>query len=126
VGDFELLLCHGTVCVVGKIRDLILQLSKSSIYSTKPPTSTARMTQQGNIASLKSGISSGKYKVVDSGGKRRLIDTSKKDTKTKTKRVIGLRETKKRKLVYDFYKEAEQGVRLVLSGVQGHFRISRM
>ncbi|MFK5551337.1 hypothetical protein ACI3SR_28660, partial [Klebsiella pneumoniae] len=34
--DFELLLCHGTVCVVGKIRDLILQLSKSSIYSTKP------------------------------------------------------------------------------------------
>ncbi|MGF4471907.1 hypothetical protein, partial [Klebsiella pneumoniae] len=25
----------GTVCVVGKMRDLILQLSKSSIYSTK-------------------------------------------------------------------------------------------
>ncbi len=23
VGDFELLLCHGTVCVVGKMRDLI-------------------------------------------------------------------------------------------------------
>ncbi|MER4319928.1 hypothetical protein J9A46_25565, partial [Klebsiella pneumoniae] len=38
VGDFELLLCHGTVCVVGKIRDLILQLSKSSTYSTKPTT----------------------------------------------------------------------------------------
>ncbi|WP_439909764.1 aldo/keto reductase, partial [Escherichia coli] len=37
VGDFELLLCHGTVCVVGKMRDLILQLSKSSIYSTKLP-----------------------------------------------------------------------------------------
>ncbi|OOI61808.1 hypothetical protein BMT66_24670, partial [Escherichia coli] len=30
----------GTVCVVGKIRDLILQLSKSSIYSTKPLRST--------------------------------------------------------------------------------------
>ncbi|PXI12561.1 PTS fructose IIA subunit, partial [Klebsiella pneumoniae] len=28
----------GTVCVVGKMRDLILQLSKSSIYSTKPLT----------------------------------------------------------------------------------------
>ncbi len=41
VGDFELLLCHGTVCVVGKIRDLILQLSKSSIYSTKPKTQPA-------------------------------------------------------------------------------------
>ncbi|MGY9284775.1 hypothetical protein ACTM7S_03480, partial [Citrobacter braakii] len=45
VGDFELLLCHGTVCVVGKMRDLILQLSKSSIYSTKPlpSSSTCRM-----------------------------------------------------------------------------------
>ncbi|MFB3009021.1 diguanylate cyclase, partial [Klebsiella pneumoniae] len=31
-----LLLCHGMVCVVGRMRDLILQLSKSSIYSTKP------------------------------------------------------------------------------------------
>jgi hypothetical protein len=35
VGDSELLLCHGMVCVVGRMRDLILQLSKSSIYSTK-------------------------------------------------------------------------------------------
>ncbi|MCD4226645.1 hypothetical protein KX356_24840, partial [Escherichia coli] len=40
VGDFELLLCHGTVCVVGKMHDLILQLSKSSIYSTKPQVGT--------------------------------------------------------------------------------------
>ncbi|MGQ6032605.1 hypothetical protein ACUNHT_27320, partial [Serratia sp. IR-2025] len=44
VGDFELLLCHGTVCVVGKIRDLILQLSKSSIYSTKPTCSVFPQT----------------------------------------------------------------------------------
>ncbi|MXD35375.1 ankyrin repeat domain-containing protein, partial [Escherichia coli] len=28
----------GMVCVVGRMRDLILQLSKSSIYSTKPPS----------------------------------------------------------------------------------------
>ncbi|MEB7879658.1 hypothetical protein NGI65_05110, partial [Escherichia coli] len=41
-----LLLCHGTVCVVGKIRDLILQLSKSSIYSTKPP-GAATLDQHG-------------------------------------------------------------------------------
>ncbi|MCB7584789.1 hypothetical protein KAF56_26175, partial [Klebsiella pneumoniae] len=45
-------LCHGTVCVVGKMRDLILQLSKSSIYSTKPPqthvtSSGASMPQSG-------------------------------------------------------------------------------
>ncbi|WP_458339786.1 hypothetical protein, partial [Citrobacter freundii] len=44
VGDFELLLCHGTVCVVGKMRDLILQLSKSSIYSTKPYSGSVRKT----------------------------------------------------------------------------------
>ncbi len=43
VGDFELLLCHGTVCVVGKMRDLILQLSKSSIYSTKPNNIHSRL-----------------------------------------------------------------------------------
>uniref|UniRef100_UPI002378E8AE FimD/PapC C-terminal domain-containing protein n=1 Tax=Escherichia coli TaxID=562 RepID=UPI002378E8AE len=32
----------GTVCVVGKMRDLILQLSKSSIYSTKPAITQRR------------------------------------------------------------------------------------
>ena len=45
VGDFELLLCLGTVCVVGKMRDLILQLSKSSIYSTKPLFGAERPSQ---------------------------------------------------------------------------------
>ncbi|WP_445084114.1 transposase, partial [Escherichia coli] len=49
VGDFELLLCHGTVCVVGKMRDLILQLSKSSIYSTKPPQ---RLRSESGFAAL--------------------------------------------------------------------------
>ncbi|MDG4709292.1 hypothetical protein P7F80_25340, partial [Enterobacter hormaechei] len=37
---------HGTVCVVGKMRDLILQLSKSSIYSTKPFPCWKRMMVQ--------------------------------------------------------------------------------
>lgn len=36
VGDFEPLFCHGTACIVRMMRDLILQLTKSSIYSTKP------------------------------------------------------------------------------------------
>ncbi|MBL2843479.1 PTS fructose IIA subunit, partial [Klebsiella pneumoniae] len=35
-----------TVCVVGKIRDLILQLSKSSIYSTKPSYAQKRQQAQ--------------------------------------------------------------------------------
>ena len=36
VGDFVLLLCHGVVCIIRIMRDLILPLGKSSIYSTKP------------------------------------------------------------------------------------------
>ncbi|MCM7227068.1 hypothetical protein M8Q41_24975, partial [Enterobacter cloacae] len=37
----------GMVCVVGRMRDLILQLSKSSIYSTKPlRTYTKRIINQ--------------------------------------------------------------------------------
>ncbi|MHC5588985.1 hypothetical protein ACYTW9_22965, partial [Escherichia coli] len=44
VGDSELLLCHGMVCVVGRMRDLILQLSKSSIYSTKPVWCVSSLT----------------------------------------------------------------------------------
>ncbi|MDN4859719.1 hypothetical protein QY003_26105, partial [Klebsiella pneumoniae] len=33
------------VCVVGRMRDLILQLSKSSIYSTKPFDGSDTMTE---------------------------------------------------------------------------------
>lgn len=36
VGDFELLLCHGTACIVRMMRELILQVTKISIYSTQP------------------------------------------------------------------------------------------
>ena len=36
VGDLELLLCHGTACIVRIMRDLILQVTKISIYSTQP------------------------------------------------------------------------------------------
>ncbi|MDF2784228.1 MAG: hypothetical protein K0S95_763 [Pantoea eucrina] len=89
-------------------------------------TSAARLTKQGNIAGLKTGLSTGKFKIVKSkNGKERLIDTSKKDTKKKTKRVIGLRESKKRKLIYDFYKEAEKGTRLVLNNIEGSFVIRK-
>ncbi|MGS8139252.1 hypothetical protein ACQ94K_23220, partial [Escherichia coli] len=38
-----------TVCVVGKIRDLILQLSKSSIYSTKPIKSNSGYITLGGM-----------------------------------------------------------------------------
>jgi hypothetical protein len=90
------------------------------------PTSAARLSAQGNIAGLKKNLASGRYKIVKGkNGKQRLIDTTKKDTKTKTKRVIGLRETKRRKIIYDFYQGANDGVRLMISGIQGSFIIKR-
>ncbi|EJL18165.1 hypothetical protein SSMOSELEY_1799 [Shigella sonnei str. Moseley] len=65
------------------------------------PTSSTRLTKQGNISGLKKNLLSERYKVVKGkNGKERLIDTAKKDTKKKTKRVIGLREKKQRRLIY--------------------------
>ena len=90
------------------------------------PTSAAKLTAQGNISGLKKNLASGRYKIVKGkNGKERLIDTAKKDTKNKTKRVIGLRESKRRKLIYDFYNEANNGVRLMISGIEGSFIITR-
>jgi len=89
-------------------------------------TSAARLTSQGNISGLHANLQSGKYIVVKGkNGKERLIDVSKKDTKKKTKRVIGLREKKKRKLIYDFYNEAEKGTKLMISDISGVFKLTR-
>ncbi len=89
-------------------------------------TSVARLTAQGNISGLHANLQSGKYKIVKGkNGKERLIDTSKKDTKKKTKRVIGLRESKKRKLIYDFYNEADKGVKLMIKDINGVFTLTR-
>lgn len=88
-------------------------------------TSAAPLTKQGNIARLRTSLKSKKYKVVNSGGKKRLIDTTKKDTKTKTKRVIGIQEFKKRKMIYDFYQEGEKGIRMIVSNIKGHFSVKK-
>lgn len=90
------------------------------------PTSLAKLTKQGNISGLKKNLSSRRFKIVKSkNGKERLIDTTKKDNKKKTKRVIGLREHKQRKMIYDFYGEVESGFRVVMSGIQGSFVLKR-
>ncbi|MGS0174586.1 hypothetical protein ACUOJC_22955, partial [Escherichia coli] len=59
VGDSELLLCHGMVCVVGRMRDLILQLSKSSIYSTKPLSVWIWVLRGGLVLKIALRISDG-------------------------------------------------------------------
>ncbi|HBX4391479.1 TPA: hypothetical protein MHK94_20510 [Klebsiella pneumoniae] len=48
------------VCVVGRMRDLILQLSKSSIYSTKPPGAYLRHLHHSDGSS-----SQGKFNLSD-------------------------------------------------------------
>ncbi|HCD2515363.1 hypothetical protein [Citrobacter freundii] len=99
---------------------------KSSYINKFVPTSAAKMTKLGNISQLKSGLAKGKYKAVVQNGKKYLIDITKKNTKYKTKRIIGVRESKKHKLVYDFYNEAEQGGAIaIISGIQGHFKLKR-
>ena len=49
VGDFELLLCHGTVCVVGKMRDLILQLSKKFDLFNKAKSIFKKLKQKYRV-----------------------------------------------------------------------------
>lgn len=86
------------------------------------PTSAARLTKQGNITGLRSNLQKGRYKVVKQKGKERLIDTQ---AKKRGKRVIGLREEKRRKIIYDFYAEGEKGMRVVISDIKGTFRITK-
>lgn len=83
------------------------------------PTSDAKLTTQGNITGLRRNMNK-KYKVTTIKGKKMLIDTSKKG-KQKDKRIIGIREEKKRKLLFDFFNEAEKGARLALSTVSGTY-----
>lgn len=86
----------------------------------------ARLDRNGNISGFRKGLSSGKYKIIKSkNGKERLIDTTKKDTKKTTKRIVGIREEKRRKIIYDFYKEVDKGVRVIMSGIEGTFRIRK-
>jgi len=88
------------------------------------PTSSAKLNKQGNISGLKAGIANKKLVVVAEKGKKYLIDTTKKKKK-RDKRVVGVREKKRRQMVFDFFKEAEDGAKLILSDVKGQFRITR-
>lgn len=86
------------------------------------PTSNARLTRQGNISGLKANLTNGRYKIVNENGKKRLIDTNQKKKK---KRVIGVRESKRRQLIYDFYANAKRGAMLILNDIRGTFTLRR-
>ncbi|HAV1973411.1 TPA: hypothetical protein JG946_003771 [Enterobacter hormaechei subsp. steigerwaltii] len=97
-------------------------VDSTQLYDKFIPTSAARLSREGNILGLRNNLRKGRYKVVKQGGKERLIDTKQKK---KDKRVIGLREEKRRKMVYDFYTEAEAGARMIISDVRGVFKVSK-
>lgn len=97
----------------------------NELYDKIIPTQSARLTKQGNISTLNKGITSKKLIVVEEKGKKYLIDTTKKSKKQRSKRVIGIKEKKKRKLVYDFFKNADDGAKLILSDINGTFQFTR-
>lgn len=97
-------------------------LVKQSKFNKFIPTSAARLTAQGNITGLRTNLRKGRYKIVKQGGKERLIDTNQKK---KGKRVIALREDKKRKIVYDFYENAERGAMMIFTGINGTFKVKK-
>lgn len=97
-------------------------LVKPEMIDKIVPTSAARLDRFGNIAGLKRNLSNGRYKVVKQGTKERLIDTN---AKKKDKRVIGLREEKRRKMVYDFYRNGEKGAMLIIKDIKGTFKVKR-
>lgn len=105
------------------LREIITDVNQ--MFEKFIPTSAARLTREGNIAGLRNNIRRGRYQVVKSGRKERLIDTQQNTKKKRAKRVIGVREEKRRKMIYDFYAKGEAGFQMVISGVKGSFRIGR-
>lgn len=87
------------------------------------PTSNAKLSQQGNISGLKAGMDK-KYKVIQVKGKKLLVDTTKKK-KNRDKRIVAVKEKKRRKMIFDFFKEAEAGAKLVLSDVNGTYTFTK-
>ena len=86
------------------------------------PTSIARLNKYGNIPMLSNNIQSGKYKIVEQRGAKRLINVT---TKKRDARVIGLLEAKNRKLIYDFYGEVEKGANRIVTDLRGVFTFRR-
>ncbi|HED2478348.1 MULTISPECIES: hypothetical protein [Citrobacter] len=109
------------VTVTLMVKDIQAQYLYGSLVEQKNidkfiPTSNAKLTKQGNITGLKSNLKSGKYKVVEQKGTKRIIDTRKKDD-----RVIAVKKPKTRKIIYDWYGNADKKINIVINGLRGEF-----
>lgn len=83
-------------------------------------TSDAKLSRQGNISGLRSNLKSGKYKVVEHKGIKRIIDTKKKSD-----RVIAVKTDKKRHIAYDFYEETNNKILDHINNIKGQFTIRK-
>lgn len=87
------------------------------------PTSSAKLDKYGNIQGLHRNLASGKFKIIDSGGKRLLIDTTKKG-KNRDKRVIGVYEDNQtRNELFDFYQECQKLGDEAIKDIKGSFKM---
>lgn len=97
--------------------------TSQELYDKFIPMSNAKLTQQGNITGLKAGMDK-KYKVIQVKGKKMLVDTTKKK-KNRDKRIVAVKEQKRRKMIFDFFKEAESGAKMILSDVNGTYTFTK-
>lgn len=95
----------------------------AEIHDKFIPTDNVKLNNFGNIPGLHAGMNK-KYKVATVNGKKMLIDTTKKK-KNRDKRIIGVKERKTRKMIFDFFEEAESGARLALSNMNGTYYFSK-
>lgn len=96
----------------------------NEVFDKMIPTQSAKLNKQGNITGLKAGIGNKKLIVVEEKGKKYLIDTTKKKKK-RDQRVVAVREKKRRSMVFDFFKNAEDGAKLILTDVSGTYTFTR-
>lgn len=109
------------VTVTLMVKDLQAQYLYGSLVEKETidkfiPTSAAKLTKQGNITGLKANLKSGKYKVIEQKGTKRIIDTRKKKD-----RVIATKEIKTRKIIFDWYAVADRKINIVINNLRGEF-----
>ncbi|KAF0854505.1 hypothetical protein [Pantoea dispersa] len=107
------------------LRTVINSSDANELYDKLIPTSNARLSKQGNTIGLQKRLASKRLVVVEEKDKKYLIDITKKSKKQHTKRVIGVKEKKKRKMVFDFFQNTEDGAKLILSDIKVTYKLTK-
>lgn len=95
----------------------------AQVFNKIVPTDSAKLDKYGNITGLHSRIKSGRYVVIETGGKRLLIDKNMKG-KNRDKRVIGVYEDNQtRDELFDFYQECQKLGDEAIKDIKGSFKM---